>query len=103
MAIAINSVTGNPQTELDIPVSNPNLWSPDNPFLYGLQISDIHGGVTNDNVTSYFGMRKISVASVNGVPQIYLNNQPYFEMGPLDQGFWPDGHLYGADRCGAEI
>ena len=56
--IAINSVTGSPQTELDIPVPDPNLWSPENPFLYDLQITVIHNGVTNDSVTSYFGMRK---------------------------------------------
>lgn len=89
--VPITSTTGNPQTELDIRVNNPNLWSPDNPFLYGLQIWTVHNGVTNDAVTSYFGMRKISVVTVDGVPQIYLNNQPYYEMGPLDQGFWPDG------------
>src|SRR5579859_1839783 len=89
--VAINTATGNPQTELDIPVPNPNLWSPENPFLYDLQISTIHNGVTNDSVTSYFGMRKISIQMVNGAPKILLNNQPYFEMGPLDQGFWPDG------------
>ncbi|HKW30231.1 MAG TPA: LamG-like jellyroll fold domain-containing protein, partial [Verrucomicrobiae bacterium] len=88
---AINTVTGNPQTELDIPVPHPNLWSPENPFLYDLQVSTIHNGVTNDSVTSYFGMRKISIQMVNGVPKILLNNQPCFEMGPLDQGFWPDG------------
>jgi hypothetical protein len=88
---AVNTVTGSPQTELDIPVPSPDLWSPENPFLYNLQISVIHGGVTNDRVTSYFGMRKISVSVVNGVPQIFLNNKAYFEMGPLDQGFWPDG------------
>lgn len=90
-SIPVASTAGDPQTELDIPVHNPNLWSPENPFLYGLQIWAVHNGVTNDAVTSYFGMRKISVVTTNGVPQIYLNNQPYFEMGPLDQGFWPDG------------
>jgi Concanavalin A-like lectin/glucanases superfamily/Glycosyl hydrolases family 2, sugar binding domain/Glycosyl hydrolases family 2/Glycosyl hydrolases family 2, TIM barrel domain len=89
--VAVGSVTGAPQTELDLPISHPILWSPDNPFLYDLHVSVIHNGVTNDSVTSYFGMRKISVQVVKGVPQIYLNNQPYFEMGPLDQGFWPDG------------
>jgi hypothetical protein len=89
--IAMNTVSGAPQTELDIPISNPVLWSPDNPFLYGLQVSTTHGGSTNDIVTSYFGMRKISIQTVSGVPQIYLNNQPFFQMGPLDQGFWPDG------------
>jgi len=89
--VAVGSVTGAPQTELALPVPHPILWSPDNPFLYDLQIVVIHNGATNDRVMSYFGMRKISVQTVNGVPQIFLNNRPYFEMGPLDQGFWPDG------------
>ena len=87
----INTVTGAPETELDIPISNPILWSPENPYLYNLQISTIHNGVTNDSVTSYFGMRKISIQMVSGIPKIFLNNKAYFEMGPLDQGFWPDG------------
>jgi autotransporter-associated beta strand protein len=89
--VAINTMTGNPQTEMDIPVENANLWSPTNPFLYGLQVWTVHGGVTNDSVSSYFGMRKISITVTNGVPEIFLNNQPFFETGPLDQGFWPDG------------
>ena len=33
----------------------------------------------------------VATALSNGVPQIYLNNRACFEMGPLDQGFWPDG------------
>ena len=89
--VAISTMTGSPQTEVDIPVPNANLWSPTNPFLYGLQVWTVHNGATNDSVTSYFGMRKISIVVTNGVPAIYLNNQPFFETGPLDQGFWPDG------------
>jgi len=89
--VVTNTAVGNPNTELDIPLHNPKLWSPSSPFLYGLQINTIHNGVTNDSVSSYFGMRKISVATNTGVPQIFLNNQFLFEMGPLDQGFWPDG------------
>jgi beta-galactosidase/beta-glucuronidase len=89
--VVTNTATGSPNTELDIPLHNPKLWSPSSPFLYGLQITTMHNGVTNDSVSSYFGMRKISVVTNNGVPQIFLNNQFLFEMGPLDQGFWPDG------------
>ena len=89
--VVVTHTNGTPQTELDLPVPNPNLWSPENPFLYDLQISVIHNGLTNDSVTSYFGQRKISISVQNGVPKILLNNQPYFAMGPLDQGFWPDG------------
>jgi hypothetical protein len=83
-----SGVTG---AELDLPIANPKLWSPDNPFLYSLQITLVNAGVTNDFVTSYFGMRKISTNFVNGVPRIFLNNQIIYGMGPLDQGFWPDG------------
>ncbi len=93
--VAVNTGTGSPQTELDIPVPNPNLWSPGNPFLYDLQISTIHNGVTKDNVVSYFGMRKISINLVAGRWRLFLNNQYLFQLGPLDQGFWPDG-LYTA-------
>ena len=89
--VPVNTVTGIPQAELDIPVPHVNLWSPDNPFLYDLRVSTVRNGVTNDTVNSYFGMRKISIQLVSGVPEIYLNNQPCFAMAPLDQGFWPDG------------
>ncbi len=99
--VVVTSMTGNPQTELDLPVAHANLWSPDNPFLYDLQVSVIHNGVTNDSVASYFGMRKISINVVNGTPEMFLNNQAYFEMGPLDQGFWPDG-LYTAPTDAAQ-
>jgi hypothetical protein len=87
----VSTANGAAGTELDLAISNPNLWTPDNPFLYSLQITLTHNGATNDSVSSYFGMRKISTNTVNGVPMIFLNNQLLFEMGPLDQGYWPDG------------
>jgi len=87
----VATINGNPQAELDLPIPNAKLWSPTSPFLYDIQISVIHNGVTNDYVTSYFGMRKISINRVGGIPKMFLNNQFLFEMGPLDQGFWPDG------------
>ena len=49
-----------------------------------------------DEVTTYFGMREIAVArDADGINRLFLNNQPLFQFGPLDQGFWPDG-LYTA-------
>lgn len=36
-------------------------------------------------------MRKISVGEINGVKRLFVNNEPVFMNGPLDQGFWPDG------------
>jgi hypothetical protein len=41
-------------------------------------------------------MRKISVSKdEKGVDRIFLNNRQYYNLGVLDQGFWPDG-LYTA-------
>ena len=59
-------------------------------------------GAPLDVVTSYFGMRKVSLGPgpVAGQPAILLNGQPLFQHGPLDQGWWPDGlHTPPADAA----
>jgi hypothetical protein len=78
-------------------IPEPKLWSPESPFLYDLKVRVLGNPVDAlDEVYSYFGMRKISVgADGKGVTRLLLNNKPYFMVGPLDQGFWPDG-LYTA-------
>lgn len=77
--------------ETSIPVSNAKLWSPDSPFLYGLNLTLSRTGSELDKVKSYFGMRKISKEMLRGKPYMFLNNKPVFHYGTLDQGFWPDG------------
>ncbi|WP_300600312.1 sugar-binding domain-containing protein [Niabella sp.] len=77
-------------------IPDPKLWSPQRPFLYDLKVSVKRKGKTIDEATSYFGMRKISMAKdANGIQRMMLNNQFLFQYGPLDQGWWPDG-LYTA-------
>ena len=81
---------------LEIPVMDAKLWSPENPFLYTVTVKLMHNNKTVDEVKSYFAMRKISTKRDDkGVVRIQLNNKDYFEFGPLDQGWWPDG-LYTA-------
>ncbi|MYZ17344.1 sugar-binding domain-containing protein, partial [Streptomyces sp. SID337] len=75
--------TGKP---LKLKITDPRLWSPDDPFLYDLRVR-----VGSDRVTGYFGMRSIAVEKVNGTPRTILNGKPVFLMATLDQGFWPDG------------
>jgi beta-galactosidase/beta-glucuronidase len=65
------------------------LWSPENPALYDLQIRLWRGTTLLDEVKSYFGMRKIAIH--NG--KVMLNNQPYYMRLVLDQGYHPDGLL----------
>jgi len=72
------------------------LWSPDSPFLYTLKVALINKGKVVDKVDSYAAMRKFSSRrDENGIVRLELNNQPLFQFGPLDQGWWPDG-LYTA-------
>ena len=79
-----------------MPVVKPHLWSPEDPYLYDLEIEVIKGDQLLDKVKSYFGLRKISLGrDPQGRVRIFLNNRPYFQLGTLDQGFWPDG-LYTA-------
>ena len=87
----VGRISGAPGATLQLPVPNPNLWSPTNPFLYDLEVTLSNGVTQVDAVASYFGMRKVSVGTNNGFLKIFLNNQFVFEFGPLDQGFWPDG------------
>lgn len=86
----IHSFTGrNPS--MTIPVKKAKYWSPENPHLYGMVI---YAG--EDRVESYFAMRKLEIRQdSDGVPKIFLNHEPYFQNGLLDQGYWPDG-LYTA-------
>jgi beta-galactosidase/beta-glucuronidase len=82
--------------QITMPVKKARLWSPEDPHLYSLVVSLKLGNRTLDKVESYFGMRKISLGKdEKGFTRLLLNNKPYFQFGPLDQGFWPDG-LYTA-------
>ena len=76
-----------------IPIPNAKLWSPEDPFLYSLELTLDCGG-EKDEVSSYFGMRKFSIVKdSSGIPRLGLNNKPYFQRGLLDQGYWPESQL----------
>jgi len=88
--VAEQEVSAGDSAVLTLPA--PRLWSPQHPFLYDLRISVIASGKAGDFVKSYFAMRKISLGlDAAGVERMQLNNQPLFQYGPLDQGWWPDG------------
>ena len=80
-------IAGEPVTiRLPAPVA---LWSPENPKLYHFTAK--YG---KDEIKGYFGMRKIEKRKDGrGHLRFFLNNKPYFMIGTLDQGWWPDGLL----------
>lgn len=70
-----------------VPMQGFHPWSPEDPFLYDVEIQ-----TEDDFVTSYFGMRKFSSGKDgNGYTRFFLNNKPLFLSGVLDQGYNVDG------------
>ncbi|MCB1125874.1 MAG: glycoside hydrolase family 2, partial [Verrucomicrobiae bacterium] len=78
--------------QFEVPVPNARWWSLEDPFLYEVE-ADLSAGDTTDRVTTYFGMRKISVVDLPGTdfPYIALNNRPVYIESTLDQSYHPDG------------
>jgi hypothetical protein len=72
-------------------IKDPVLWSPENPFLYDMNITLKDGSGVADQVKSYTGLRKVSLGKKDDFKRILLNNEFVWQHGPLDQGFWPDG------------
>lgn len=81
------SVEANVPTRIHLDRARP--WSPEDPFLYDVQVT--FGG---DQVSSYFGLRSFGVGpDADGHQRLLLNGEPYFHAGLLDQGYWSDGFL----------
>jgi beta-galactosidase/beta-glucuronidase len=76
--------------EVDIP--EPVLWSLENPHLYNVEL--VLDGAKPDIISTYFGMRKISVVNLPGtdIPYVALNNKPIYLQTALDQAYHPEGY-----------
>lgn len=93
--VAKGASINNQPVEVSMP-RDAKLWSPDSPFLYDLEITLYADGKAIDKVKSYAAMRKFSTKrDKDGIVRMQLNNEPLFQFGLLDQGWWPDG-LYTA-------
>ncbi|SHJ86497.1 Glycosyl hydrolases family 2 [Nocardiopsis flavescens] len=87
----VGTASGPAGSAITVPVPDPRLWSPDDPFLYDLDVSLERDGETVDEVEGYTGMRSITTGEVDGVLRPLLNGEYVFQVGTLDQGYWPDG------------
>jgi hypothetical protein len=94
--VSVQAGAGATKSKLSLKIPGGKPWTPDTPQLYGLRFTLTADGNKADEIESYFGLRKVSLARDDaGVLRLCLNNEPLFQYGPLDQGFWPDG-LYTA-------
>ena len=84
----VGEFSGNGKVTVKMP-KGFKLWSPQSPALYTFTAT-----CSGDTVKGYFGMRKFEKRKDSkGILRFFLNNEPCFVMGTLDQGWWPDGLL----------
>ncbi|MDD4991835.1 MAG: glycoside hydrolase family 2 TIM barrel-domain containing protein [Paludibacter sp.] len=62
------------QTDFKIKIPDCKLWSPEQPFMYELELS-----TGTDNLVTRFGMRSVSTSANTG--ELILNGKPYFLRG----------------------
>jgi hypothetical protein len=96
----VAATDGTAREPISLFIPDQKLWTPEDPFLYDLRIELKKDGAVIDRVDSYFGMRKISSGLVKGSPRILLNNIPYYQVGLLEHGRWPDSDFtQPSDAC----
>ncbi len=100
VSVGVSNIVGRDQyngtIRIPIPDDKLKLWTPDQPHLYDVKLTLESDGKVIDRVTTYIGLRTISLGKdEHGILRLMLNDKPLFQYGPLDQGFWPDG-LYTA-------
>ncbi|NQU88760.1 MAG: glycoside hydrolase family 2 [Mariniphaga sp.] len=83
---------GNKKGEFTFPIENMRLWTLDDPYLYEVKAA-VKGTGFTDEVSTYFGMRKISAIPIEGEDFQYvaLNNEPLYMKMALDQSYHPEG------------
>lgn len=75
-------VTARTNEPVSISIEHPRLWMPDDPQLYHFSVR-----AGKDIVRSYFALRTIEARE----GRIWLNGEPVFLNGVLDQGYFADG------------
>ena len=91
------SLTGTEVTrEIGLQLGPPSMvrtrrwvWSPEYPNLLDADVRLIRDGEIVDRVTSYVGLRSLSVSD----GRLVLNGRPYYMRLVLSQGYWPQTHL----------
>ncbi len=79
-------------TKVNIQLQDPRVWTPDDPYLYHIEVIAQGKGEDADKVSTYFALRTFTMEKDDkGIQRFCLNHKPYFIKGVLDQGYWPDG------------
>jgi beta-galactosidase/beta-glucuronidase len=85
---------GSRDIEFKVNIEKQRLWSLEDPYLYEVEAVLLGPGENEDRVSTYFGMRKLSVVKLPGTdfPYIALNDKPIYLQLALDQAYHPEGY-----------
>lgn len=89
----VASASAAPGEKVTLEISDPKLWSPETPFLYDIEVVLKKGNAVLDKIESYCGMRTIELSKGPQFNTIRLNGKEIFQVGPLDQNYWPESGL----------
>ena len=92
--VAVAVAAGASAASFELSLDSPRLWSPESPFLYGLELElrADPAAESVDRVASYAAFRTVAIGpDSRGIPRILLNGESYFNNAVLDQGYWPEG------------
>ena len=76
--------------QTSVPVSHPNLWHPDHPYLYTVRTTVAENGQAEDEFTSPLGFRWFKISAEHG---FFLNGEHYYFKGAnvhQDHAGWGD-------------
>lgn len=85
--VGADTAAGPYQNQLVLDLKEKRLWEPGKPFLYDLKLTLSSGKEKLDELTSYFGLRKVTIEG----RKMLINGKPVFQRLILDQGFYPEG------------
>ena len=91
--VSVKFPRGQETMTVNVPLPEPRLWSLDDPYLYEV-MATLEGEDGGDQVSTYFGMRKISTGHLPGttLPYVLLNDKPVYLQLTLDQAYHPAGY-----------
>ena len=71
----------------EIPLTNPQLWSPDHPHLYLARVKLSQGDALSDSWEGQFGMREFTIKDKD----FYLNGEQIYLKAAFFEGLYPNG------------
>ncbi len=85
VATAEASIGGDGSGSITVSIDDPVYWTPETPALYDVTVELQRDGHVVDRDEDYFGMRSIEARDGH----LYLNGEPRYVRGALDQGYYP--------------